>query len=87
MTPIQRAVRLCGGPTKTARLLGVTQQAVRFWRDGERQFPVEKCSLLEQLTGGKVTRQQLRPHDWPVIWPELAAKSVEHSMPIGSDNP
>ena len=81
MTPIQRAVSLCGGPTKTARLLGVTQQAVRFWRDDLRQFPIEKCALLEQITGGRVTRQQLRPHDWALIWPELVPRSVESSLP------
>ena len=27
---------------------------------------------IERATEGAVTRQQLRPDDWPLIWPELA---------------
>lgn len=29
------------------------------------------CVAIERETGGKVTRQQLRPKDWRDIWPEL----------------
>ena len=30
------------------------------------------CSLIESETAGAVTRRDLRPDDWHVIWPELA---------------
>lgn len=31
------------------------------------------CVAIEHATEGKVTRKDLRPHDWASIWPELAA--------------
>jgi DNA-binding transcriptional regulator YdaS (Cro superfamily) len=34
------------------------------------------CSEIERLTGGAVTRQELHPDDWQVIWPELAAQAA-----------
>ncbi len=71
-TPIQLAVAHVQGPAKLAGILGVTTQAVCFWRDGKRRLPVEYCAQIELATGGKVTRRELRPHDWQNIWPELA---------------
>lgn len=32
-----------------------------------------RVSGIERLTGGQVTRRDLRPEDWARIWPELAA--------------
>jgi DNA-binding transcriptional regulator YdaS (Cro superfamily) len=29
--------------------------------------------MIEAATQGLITRQQLRPDDWKVIWPELKA--------------
>ena len=26
------------------------------------------CKRIEEASGGKVTRKQLRPHDWKEIW-------------------
>ncbi|WP_114973381.1 transcriptional regulator [Rhodoferax ferrireducens] len=37
------------------------------------------CVAIEQVTNGEVTRQELRPDDWHLNWPELtkvAEKSV-----------
>lgn len=31
------------------------------------------CALIERESGGAITRQELRPDDWQVIWPELAS--------------
>lgn len=31
----------------------------------------EKCVLIERFSNGKVSRKDLRPHDWMRIWPEL----------------
>lgn len=30
------------------------------------------CTAVERATRGDVTRRDLRPDDWHVIWPELA---------------
>lgn len=56
-----------------ARILFVTPQAVCFWRDGKRELPVECCYTIEKATAGQVTRRDLRPDDWHLIWPELVA--------------
>ena len=29
------------------------------------------CVAIERATSGEVTRQDLRPNDWHLIWPEL----------------
>lgn len=33
------------------------------------------CRKIEELTNGKVTRQDLRPNDWHEIWWELVNKT------------
>ena len=80
MSEIHRAIDIIGGPSKTATLLGVSPQAVCFWRDGKRKFPAELCALIERATGGDVTRRDLRPDDWHRIWPELADDA--HPAPV-----
>lgn len=39
-----------------------------------QKFGAELCVAIEQSTAGAVTRQELRPDDWHLIWPELAEK-------------
>ena len=39
-----------------------------------REPSPELCVRIEEETGGAVTRQALRPDDWPRIWPELRGK-------------
>lgn len=73
MNQIGRAAELVGGITKLAAVLGVTPQAVVFWRDGKRRLPVEACPAIERATHGAVGRKDLRPDDWQLIWPELVA--------------
>lgn len=71
MHSIVKAIETAGGPAKVAALLGVSVQAVCFWRDGDRRLPPEHCALIELACGGVVTRRELRPQDWWLIWPEL----------------
>lgn len=61
MEPIARAVEILGGPTRVALILGVTPQAVCFWRDGARRFPAEYCPDIEKATDGSVRCEDLRP--------------------------
>lgn len=66
------AVVACvGSQAALAVRLGVTQQAVSWWRKSG-VFPEKYCADIERLTGNQVSRQMLRPHDWGRIWPELA---------------
>jgi len=77
MNLIEAAIDAAGGPSKVARELGVTVQAVCFWRDGKRSMPPEWYATLERMGGGVVTRKDLRPDDWHLIWPELAEPKTE----------
>lgn len=69
MDPIYRAIELAGGPSKVAALLGCSVQAVSFYRNAKRRFPVEYCATLSDASG--VPRWEMRPDDWHRIWPEL----------------
>ena len=63
-TPIERVFELLDGPSAVARhFLGsngkpLTPWAVSKWR---KRVPVERVLKLEELTGGQVTRYELRP--------------------------
>lgn len=52
---------------------------VSQWAAGLKTVPAERCALLETATGGAVTRRELRPDDWWLIWPELVTD--EHPIP------
>lgn len=46
---------------------------------GLRPPSAELCVAIEQASAGKVTRRDLRPSDWHLIWPELVTD--EHPAP------
>ena len=75
MNPIEKSIQIAGSASALSRLIGVSPQAVCFWRDGKRGIPAERCSAIERVTHGRVTRQELRPNDWHLIWPELKEPS------------
>ncbi|WP_447775666.1 Cro/CI family transcriptional regulator [Variovorax boronicumulans] len=77
MNAICRAVSAAGGPSRLAQGLGVSTQAVRFWRDGDRAVPEKHGAEIERLCGGAVTRKDLWPESWSRIWPELAQVDPE----------
>lgn len=65
-----------GNATKVAAALEVSlsyfsQMAV----PGAYISPI-RCVAIETVTGKAVTRQELRPDDWHLIWPELADKAA-----------
>lgn len=90
LSPIQRASQIVGGKAALARLLGVKAPTVQQWASGARPVAIERCVAIERVTGGLVTRKQLRPDDWHLIWPELAAdddaiKATDDAQPpVGS---
>ena len=54
--------------------IGVRSDAqIRQWQHGyaNRRPRPQACVSIERATGGAVTRQDLRPDDWHLIWPEL----------------
>jgi DNA-binding transcriptional regulator YdaS (Cro superfamily) len=57
--------------TEFASLIHAPVVSVHQWAHKIRPVPVERCVVIEQKTNGEVTRQDLRPDDWQLIWPEL----------------
>lgn len=47
---------------------------IRQWqhRYAQRLPSAINCVATEVATGGRVTRKDLRPNDWALIWPELS---------------
>lgn len=74
--PLDRAAREVGGRSQLASLLRVSPAAIGNWK--KRGVPIEHCPALERLTKRCVTRPQLRPDDWHLIWPELVEQGVAH---------
>ena len=69
-----RAVAEVGGVAALARAINVTPQAVSQWD----KVPAERVLAVEKATGGKVTRQDLRPDLYPVG----VAASVPGAEPV-----
>ena len=47
---------------------GLTENYLRRALGGGVTFSPARCVQVEKASGGKVTRKQLRPHDWKEIW-------------------
>lgn len=66
-------IKLLGGCTKVANLVGVSVPAVSMWQNGE--IPQDKliilAATLEKESHGLITRKSLLPNTYHLIWPEL----------------
>mgnify|MGYP002132474518 CR=1 FL=1 len=71
--PVDVAAQAVGGISKLAAALNESVATVSNWR--ARGIPVPRCAEVERVSGGTVTRRQMRPNDWQQIWPELASAS------------
>ena len=54
-----------------AKAVGTTVRYITVSLYREQVFKAEMCSAIELESAGSVTRKDLRPNDWPLIWPEL----------------
>lgn len=52
---------------------GTSEGMLRQIAHRRRPASAKRAVLIESASGGRVTRQDLCPNDWPEIWPELAA--------------
>lgn len=72
MNPVA-IISLLGGPTRIAKLCGVSVPAVSMWQNGE--IPKDKmiflAATLEKESHGLITRKSLFPETYKLIWPEL----------------
>lgn len=54
---LKSAIETVGSAAELARRVGVKPQAVHQWR----RVPAERVVAVEEATGGKVSRHELRP--------------------------
>ena len=62
-----------GSMSRLAKSIDAHLPDISDWASGKRPIPVYRCVAIEAATGGKVTRKDLRPDDYWLIWPELKA--------------
>jgi DNA-binding transcriptional regulator YdaS (Cro superfamily) len=60
-----------GTSKKLAESLGVSKSMMSQMVSGKAPISIERCVEIEVATDGVVSRKDLRPDDWPRIWPEL----------------
>lgn len=66
-----------------ARHLGVPSTNVCQWVSGDKRPSHKTAVLIEAYTGGLVTRKELYPKEWRLIWPEIDAP-VDFLCPLCS---
>lgn len=94
MNAIHKAIQIVGGKSSLARAIGVSPQMVSQWvrPTNPKPIPITRCVAIEQATNGIVSRKDLRPDDWQLIWPELAevAERIKSSddtqPPVGTSS-
>jgi len=66
-------IRLLGGCTRVSKMVNVSVPAVSMWQNGD--IPYDKlvilAATLEKESHGLVTRKNLFPKNYKLIWPEL----------------
>ena len=66
-------IRLLGGCTRVSKLVNVSVPAVSMWQNGD--IPYDKLMILaatlEKESHGLITRKNLFPNNYKLIWPEL----------------
>ena len=70
-------IDLLGGTNRVARLCKVASSNVSGWRKTgiPRQHLLFLAARLEKASHGLVTRQDLFPSSWMLVWPELVPKN------------
>lgn len=70
---VYRAAAIVGSMSDLARRLAVRLPTVSQWANGTRPVPVHHCVAIERISAGVITRQDLRPTDYWLLWPDLPA--------------
>lgn len=64
-----------------AKHLVLSQPFVTQMASGKKAIPVHHMAAIESFTGGAVTRKEMFPTGWHLIWPELAENSEQKTAP------
>ena len=75
-------IDLLGGNSKVGRMCKVSPQTVIYWKKvgiphGHLLF---LAARLEKASHGLVTRQDLFPSSWMLVWPELLPKNNAYGL-------
>lgn len=74
---IEKAIQIVGGESALARAVGTSQSNVWYWaKRAKRGVPGEYVLAIEDATGGRVTRHELRPDIYPPPPPALTFEVV-----------
>jgi DNA-binding transcriptional regulator YdaS (Cro superfamily) len=67
-----------------ADLVGVAPTYLSQMMNGKRPWKNTYCTAIERVTNGLVKRQDLRPNDFWLVWPDLKAprKAPAHKKKI-----
>ena len=65
-----------GAATQLAESIGAHSSDLSNWTSGQRPVPVKFAVAIEAATDKQVTRKDLCPNGWHLIWPELADKAT-----------
>lgn len=88
-TALVSAIEHLGGVGRLAAAVGVRPSAVSNWLARNAMPSALFCAAIERATEGAVTRRDLRPDDWHLIWPELVtfgdANSKQPSAEVDCD--
>ncbi|MFH8134186.1 transcriptional regulator [Pantoea osteomyelitidis] len=60
-----------GEATRLARELHISTSYLSQLVSGAASVSPARCIEIEKVTGGAVTRADMRPDDWHKIWPEF----------------
>jgi DNA-binding transcriptional regulator YdaS (Cro superfamily) len=70
--------------SELASAIGVAPTYLYQMEHGLRSISPARAVQLERATSGAVSRRELRPTDWHLIWPELADGIEPASTPVGA---
>ena len=58
---LEKAIKIAGGQTALAKLIGRRQSHVSTWLYRDKKVPAVAARLIDEALDGQVTRYQLRP--------------------------
>jgi DNA-binding transcriptional regulator YdaS (Cro superfamily) len=69
-------INLLGGTSRVAKMCNVAPAAVAQWKDSTIPSGrmIYLAATLEEKSHGLITRKDLFPRGWQIIWPELVNK-------------
>jgi DNA-binding transcriptional regulator YdaS (Cro superfamily) len=88
---MQLSTYLCGARGRLVGLASAIDMSPAYLSqiaNGTRPAQAAVCVAIERATRGEVTRRDLRPCDWHLIWPELVpAAAPPTRVPMGLCDP